>query len=146
MLVVDVIDGDTLVVDEAGRQVSVHLLGIDAPEIAGRNDVGECFGREAADLLRHLVAGKFVQLWPNATSGNVVDEIRRYVYVVVDVGPAVAVNWALVWQGYARADSIAPNTHEQESYRQAEQAARESGRGLWASTTCNGERRAVLPA
>jgi len=146
MPVVDVIDGDTLVVDEVGRQLTVHPLGIEAPDIARRNEASECFGREAAELLRHQVGGRFVQLWPNATTDNVVHEIRRYVYVVVDVGPAVAVNWTLVWQGYARADSIAPNTHEQESYRQAEQAARESGRGLWASTTCNGERRAVLPA
>ncbi len=145
MAVVDVIDGDTLVVDEAGRRVIVHLLGVDAPEIAGRNEASECFGREAADLLRQLVAGRLVQLRPNAAA-NAFDELRRYVYVVVDTGQAVAVNWALVWQGYAWTQSTAPNTHEQETYRQAEQAARESGRGLWASTTCNGQRRAVLPA
>jgi endonuclease YncB( thermonuclease family) len=47
-----VVDGDTLDVSGPGGEVTVRIVGINAPE------AGECFGDEATDALAELVAAR----------------------------------------------------------------------------------------
>ena len=52
-----VIDGDSLELVIDGAMVEVRLLGINAPELAGLDDVESCNGVAARDHLRRLVDG-----------------------------------------------------------------------------------------
>src|SRR3989338_11663804 len=59
--VVRVIDGDTVMVRIADREVTVRLIGVDAPETGGKGEEGK-WGREAMEFLRGLLDGGIVAL------------------------------------------------------------------------------------
>ena len=114
--VVRVKDGDSLVVDSAGRQVDVRLADIDAPE--HRQPRGD----EASALLRSLVEGREVQL--QLVGGDAYRRVVAHVFVDgVDVN-AELVRRGLAWvrRGYDPAPQLI--RHEDE--------ARDAQRGLWA--------------
>ena len=114
--VVRVKDGDSLVVDSAGRQVDVRLADIDAPE--HRQPCGD----EASALLRSLVEGREVQL--QLVGGDAYRRVVAHVFVDgVDVN-AELVRRGLAWvrRGYDPAPQLI--RHEDE--------ARDAQRGLWA--------------
>ncbi|HDK44724.1 MAG TPA: hypothetical protein ENG94_00430, partial [Actinobacteria bacterium] len=54
--VLRVIDGDTLIVRQQGEEITVRLIGVNAPE----HD--ECYGSQATQALRHMVDGRTVIL------------------------------------------------------------------------------------
>ncbi|WP_210244082.1 thermonuclease family protein [Arthrobacter yangruifuii] len=61
--VVRVIDGDTLVVDLAGEDVTVRLLNVDTPETKDPNEPVQCLGPEATVFLEEaLPPGSSVEL------------------------------------------------------------------------------------
>ena len=53
--VLEVIDGDTVVVRTGQTTEHVRLLGIDTPEIAHHGQPGDCFGAEAATRTAELL-------------------------------------------------------------------------------------------
>lgn len=58
-----VIDGDTIDVRVGGQgTVSVRLLGINTPEVAGPYRTAQCFGNEASANAKRLLAGATVYL------------------------------------------------------------------------------------
>lgn len=114
--VVAVTDGDTLVVDTATGRHRVRLLGVDAPE------TGQRFGPAARDALAGLVLGRSVTLRVVGT-----DRYGRNVGLVERDGTEV--NLAMVQDGWAWHDERLARRGE---LREAEAAARQAGRGLWA--------------
>ena len=122
----EVIDGDTLDVRLADGTVErVRLIGINAPE------AGECFSDEATSALATMVAGEEVQLVADVTDRDQYERLLRYVQ-----HDGVAVNAALVQDGFARSRSYPPDTAEQVHLDRAEAEARASGAGLWAEDAC----------
>lgn len=130
--VVRVIDGDTIVVREAGAQVEakVRFIGIDTPEIEQDPTKSECFGGEAVDWLREqLPAGTPVQLVADPTQDNQdrYGRLLRYVWVdqTQDVG------WLLVIRGYAHEYTYDDPYELQPDYRQAQSHAQAQPAGGW---------------
>jgi micrococcal nuclease len=118
-VVVDVIDGDTLVL--AGGERVRHLL-VDAPE------ADACFGASASRFHRDLVLGARVELDDDEVCRDRFD--RRLAYVAHD---GRDVGRLLVERGYACVLHVPPTGDERlADYRAAEAAARAAGRGLWA--------------
>jgi micrococcal nuclease len=120
-----VIDGDTIDVESVG---TVRLLGVDAPEMHGANDVAERFARESADYVRRRLLGQTVRLeldWQKLDRYG-----RTLAYVQLDDGSLF--NADLIRDGYAVA-------YVQQPYRRMdefiglEREARLAGRGLWAT-------------
>ena len=58
-----VLDADTYAGEMAGGVVRLRLAGVDAPEL------GQPFGRAAADSVRRLLRGKYVWVRPAGTDG-----------------------------------------------------------------------------
>ncbi len=58
--VVAVLDGDTIVVEVAGRRVRVRYIGIDTPETKRPDTPVQCFGKAATRANERLVAGERV--------------------------------------------------------------------------------------
>lgn len=123
-----VVDGDTLEVSVAGTTETLRLLGIDTPETHHPTRPVECFGPEATARLAELV--------PPGTSISLERDVeprdrfgRLLVYVRRDDG--LDVNRTMVAEGYAAVLVIEPNGSRAATLREAEQAARGSGRGLW---------------
>lgn len=141
--VVQVIDGDTLVVQMPGyAEERLRLIGVDAPEVS---DTPEPLGLEAAAYVVERLAGRIVfletdikrvdhhgrllgYLWverpalppPGAQASACRDELRQKLF-----------NAQLLLDGYAQMVTVPPNVKYVEFFREFQREARESGQGLW---------------
>ena len=116
-LVVSVIDGDTIELEDGSR---VRYLGIDTPE------TGEPYYSEATARNKELVEGKVVYLQKGKRDRDEYDRLLRYVYV-----DGVFVNAELVAQGLATSYIFDPNDRYSQVLVQLEQYAKMKKRGLW---------------
>jgi micrococcal nuclease len=128
--VVEVIDGDTLVVDlPGGDGEHVRLIGIDTPESVARDRPDECFGAEASRELGGLVPpGTALRVERDVEARDRYGRLLAYVYRASD---GLFVNLALVTSGHAEVLTYEPNTAHRTELEQAERDARASGAGLW---------------
>jgi micrococcal nuclease len=132
--VVRPVDGDTVVVDIAGQQESVRLIGIDTPESVAQDRPVECFGVEAkARTAELLPEGTLVRLERDVEARDRYDRLLAYVTRDAD---GLLVNLALVEEGFAESISYPPNVARQGDLDRAEADARAAARGLWAA--CGG--------
>lgn len=120
--VVNVHDGDIITVLDANKtQHKIRLAGIDAPE------QGQAYGKASRDNLAQHVAGKQVSIeWTKY------DKYQRIVGTVLLDGKDQNIEQlraGLAWHYKKYQNEQTPE--EREAYAQAEQAARETGIGLW---------------
>ena len=127
------VDGDTIDVRVAGRTERVRLIGIDTPESVRPGTPVECFGREASAATKALLDHQVVRLVKDVEETDRYGRLLRYVYL----GDEMA-NARLVANGYATAYTYPPNVRHADLFVQLEREAREGGRGLWSSDTCDG--------
>ena len=127
--VVEVIDGDTVVLSFDGREESVRLIGVDTPETRHPARPVECFGPEATTFARSLMPeGSLVRVERDIEHRDDYGRLLGYVYRLSD---DVFVNYELVRQGFAVPLSINPNTTHATLFVDAAHAAQQSGSGLW---------------
>jgi endonuclease YncB( thermonuclease family) len=130
LTVVEVIDGDTVVLDD-GRQV--RLVGIQAPKLPlGRPDFDPWpLADEARTALERLVLDRPVRL---GYGGRQVDRHRRALAHLVLADGADAGSWAqgeMLASGLARVYSFPDNRALVGEMLAAERSARAAGRGIW---------------
>jgi micrococcal nuclease len=115
--VVEVIDGDTIVI-EGGYHV--RYIGIDSPEI------DEYYYLEAKQMNAELLDGKKVRLESDITDKDKYGRLLRYVYV-----GDVFVNAEMVRQGCAWAMAYPPDIKYLVYLEAMEKEARQLKRGFW---------------
>ncbi len=126
-LVTKVIDGDTIVLDNGEV---VRYIGIDTPEIRAHSKGGpDCYALEAKVRNKELVLNKKVRLVKDVSNRDRYHRLLRYVYV-----GDTFINETLVREGYAKVATYPPDVKYVDLFRQAEQEARQRGRGLWSSS------------
>ncbi len=116
-------DGDTIQLSD-GRKI--RYLGIDTPERGTNKIKGECFGQEATDINRKLIAGQTVEMAKDISEKDKYGRLLRYIWI-----DNVFINEFLLRQGFARLDIIPPDTKYLKEFKDAEKEAREQKRGLW---------------
>lgn len=127
--VVRLIDGDTIDVKVGWRTVTVRMLGIDTPETVDPRKPEQCYGREASDEVKKLLAGRKVRLEFNPNRERL-DKYRRYLaYVYRDDG--LFVNTFLLENGYAREYTFGKAYSKQQEFRMLEKSAHKDKAGLW---------------
>ena len=125
--VVDVLDGDTIVVTFTnGATDTVRLLGVDTPETHHPTRGVECFGPEAAEYTKRRLTGKVVRLESDVQRRDVYDRRLAYVYL-----HGQRFEDELLREGYARFLVIPPNDAHGRALLAAELDARDARRGLW---------------
>jgi micrococcal nuclease len=125
--VVDVLDGDTIVVAFAdGSTDTIRILGVDTPETHHPTQGVECFGPEAAAYSAERLTGRLVQLEYDIEKRDLYD--RQLAYVIVD---GHRFDDELLRRGYARLLVIDPNRAHAREMLDAELDARRHRRGLW---------------
>jgi len=130
--VVEVIDGDTLVVDLGRGNEHLRLIGIDTPETVAPDRPDECFGAEASRHLGDLAPpGTAIRLERDIEARDQYDRLLAYAYRARD---NLFLNLAQVTGGFAEPLAYPPNTAHQGDFEQAEREARTAGAGLW--TAC----------
>lgn len=124
--VVRVIDGDTIEVRIGSETWRVRYIGIDTPEtVDPRRPLG-CFGREASERNRELVADTTVELEKDVSEADDFGRLLRYVWLGDEM-----VNATLVREGYAVSSTYPPDVRYQELFLGLQREAQEAGRGLW---------------
>ena len=79
--VIDVADGDTIVVRVAGQRETVRLIGIDTPETKDPDEPVQCFGPEATEATEALLGqGTPVRLERDTEPRDQYGRLLAYVY------------------------------------------------------------------
>jgi endonuclease YncB( thermonuclease family) len=115
-------DGDTIKIDYNGTIEKVRLIGIDTPETK------ECFYLEAKKKLQSLIGGKSVRIEPDSSQGERDKYGRLLLYIWVD---SVNINEKMIKAGFAYEYTYNLPYKYQDSFKQAQQEARENKKGLW---------------
>ena len=125
--VVQVLDGDTIVVRRAGAvDETIRLLGVDTPETHHPRKPVQCFGPEAAAYTTRRLFGQIVHLEDDVERHDVYG--RRLAYVYLHGGNFER---ELLQQGYARLLVIEPNHAHARDMLDDELNARAHHVGLW---------------
>lgn len=138
---VDVTDGDTVVVRLSTGTERVRLIGIDTPELhdsekldrevrrSGQSRAAiQAMGRAARDVTASLLDGRTVTLEADVERRDRFDRTLAYVWL-----DDVLVNERIVERGWARLLTMPPNVRWVDRLRAAEARARTARVGLWAS-------------
>ena len=124
--VVDVYDGDTIKVIENGEEITISLVGIDAPEISRIKHVpGQPFCLSAKEYLSNLVLNKVVHIkfYGKDDSEYLLGEI---------FAENVNVNIEMLNAGLAEVYRGVPAQNlEITTYRDAEKKAKKAVKGIW---------------
>ena len=120
-----VVDGDTFHAEIDGRDWSVRLIGVDAPETIHPLLPPQPYGKEASDYLKQRLEGQSVEL---EFEGNKTDIYGRLLALVTLDGRLI--NAELLEDGYARAYLKFPFRLQDEFHRLEEQA-KAAKVGLW---------------
>ena len=128
--IVEVIDGDTIVIRSGQVTEPVRLIGIDTPEVAHHGQPDECFGPEAASRTEELLpVGSTVRLARDVEARDVYDRLLAYVFTT----EGTMVNMTLAAEGLATELAISPNLSAADEVAEAVGQARTARVGLWAS-------------
>lgn len=113
-----------------GRTYTVRYIGMDTPETVDPNKPVQPFGVEASNKNKELVSGKTIRLEKDVSETDRYGRLLRYVYV-----GNLFVNAELVKLGYAQVATYPPDVKYVDLFLQLQREARETGRGLWATST-----------
>ncbi len=125
---VRVIDGDTVVVRDGGRDVTVRIAGIDTPELHHPASRPQYLAREARQRLAALLGNGPVRLVPDGGRDRHDRYGRLLAYVETPDGRDAGA--VLVREGLARVYRKF-RVSRKERYLALEDEARRAGRGLW---------------
>jgi len=132
--VVQVFDGDTIVVRRAGAaDQTIRLLGVDTPETHHPRKPVQCYGPEAAAYTTRRLFGQVVQLQDDVERHDIYGRRLAYVYL-----HGVNFERELLQKGYARLLVIEPNHAHARDMLDDELNARAHRVGLWAACEPSG--------
>ena len=124
--VVHVYDGDTITVTENGKEITIRLVGIDAPEISRKKHLpGMPFCMKSKEYLSSLVLNKVVNIkfYGKDDAGKSLGEI---------FAETVNINIERINAGLAEMYRGVPARNLNiTAYRNAERSAKESVKGIW---------------
>lgn len=127
----DVVDGDTIKVSLGSEEKTVRFVGIDTPEtVDPRRPVG-CFGKEASNETKSLLAGKNIVLQKDVSDSDKYGRLLRLIFLPLNNGQTLFVNDYLVREGFAKVYTYPPDVKFNEQFKQAETEAKEFKRGMW---------------
>jgi micrococcal nuclease len=130
------VDGDTIAVSflqpdgSLARDIEkVRLIGIDTPETKRPDTPVECFGKKASAATASLIPpGTKVRLEGDVEARDRYGRLLAYVFRSDD---GLFVNHELVRTGFAASYPYPPNVTYADAFRDAADAARTVGVGLW---------------
>ena len=124
--VVDVLDGDTIVVVRDDRRDTIRLLGIDTPETHHPTKPVQCFGPEASAYTTRKLLEQTVRLEDDVETHDMYGRRLAYVYLHGE-----RFEDELLRLGYARLLVIEPNHADARTMLDEELDAKQHRRGLW---------------
>jgi micrococcal nuclease len=132
--VLRIIDGDTIVVKINGKEERVRLIGLDTPETVDPRKIVECFGKEASEEAKRILAENSVRLETDP-SQNIRDKYGRLLaYVFLNDGTNF--NKMMIENGYGYEYAYDVPYKYQKEFQSAEKSAKANKKGLWKEGAC----------
>ena len=132
--VVRIVDGDTIVVSLAGKDVKVRYIGMDTPEDVKPDSPVQPMSREAAAANTRLVGGRTVVMEKDISETDQYGRLLRYVWLHQS-STWTLVNLELVRLGYATALRYPPDVKYADLFDSAQSGAESSLLGIWGLTS-----------
>lgn len=134
-LVTRVVDGDTIIVLIDGVSEKVRLIGVDTPETVDPRKPVQCFGKEASAFTKSLLLDTTVKVEADPSQGDrdKYGRLLRYVFLL----DGTLVNQKIIAEGYGHEYTYKLPYKYQSEFKDAQRSARESQKGLWASSACS---------
>jgi len=131
--VTKVIDGDTIAVETQRGSTPVRLIGVDTPETVAPDQPIGCFGREASNYTKRVLAGRLVRLEIPRIGDSEDAYGRTLAYIWLDTNRdgryEHLFNEDLITLGLARTTTF---SHEyRREFERLREEAEERGAGLW---------------
>jgi micrococcal nuclease len=137
-----VVDGDTIkVVTDISTTLTVRMIGINTPETVDPRRKVECYGKEASQKAKDLLTDQIVRLDidPTQQKFDKYNRLLAYVYLVdKSDGKDLFFNKYMIENGFAYEYTYGTPYVFQKEFKEAEQAARDAGRGLWGNSLTTG--------
>lgn len=125
-----VVDGDTIVVNIAGEENKVRLIGVDTPESVHPDESRNVpYGKISSEFTRNALEGKLVYLEYDVEPTDQYGRILAYVWL-----DDVMFNKTLLTEGHAVLATYPPNVRYVDEFTVLQTQARDQGKGLWADT------------
>jgi micrococcal nuclease len=124
--VVEVLDGDTIVVLRGRTRDTVRLLGVDTPETRHPSKPVQCYGPEASAYTTRRLSDQTVRLEDDVERHDIYGRRLAYVYLHGE-----RFEDELLRKGFARLLVIEPNLAHARTMLDEELNARRERRGLW---------------
>jgi micrococcal nuclease len=124
--VVQVLDGDTVVVQRGSYRDTIRLLGVDTPETHHPTKPVQCYGPEASAYTASRLFGQLVRLEDDVERHDIYGRRLAYVYL-----RGANFEEELLRKGYARLLVIEPNHAHARDMLDDELDARARRVGLW---------------
>lgn len=132
--VVKVVDGDTVAINMDGKVETLRLIGLDTPETVDPRKPVQCFGIEASNKAKSVLAGQEVRIEADPTQG-VYDKYNRLLaYVYLKDGTLF--NKMMIAEGYGHEYTYNAPYKYQSEFKAAEMSAKTGEKGLWANGAC----------
>lgn len=138
-----VVDGDTIDVSIDGNIERLRLIGINTPETVDPRKPVECFGVEASNKAKEVLAGKKVILESDPSQGEFdkYDRLLRYVFLE----DGTNFNLLMIKEGYAYEYTYDIPYKYQVEFKQAQKEAELAKAGLWGSKCDNPDTAIITP-
>lgn len=133
--VLSVVDGDTIKARVDGEQVTIRIIGMDAPESINKN---ECFGKESSAKGKEFLNDKWIQIKSDKSQDNKDKYGRLLRYVYFDGGTDFGKR--MIEEGYAYEYTYDEPYNHQNDYKSMQAYSKSKSFGLWSKKTCNGQR------
>lgn len=136
--VTKVVDGDTIdvIIDE--KTYRLRLIGLNTPETVDPRTKVQCFGKEASNKAKELLADNFVSLESDPSQGERDKYGRLLRYVFLPDGTSY--NKFMIENGFAYEYTYDSDYKYQKEYKDAQAYALMNSLGLWSSSTCSGNK------
>ncbi len=132
--VTSVLDGDTLIANVAGHEVTLRLLGIDTPEIVDPRKPVQCYGPEASAKARELLAGKEIYIEKDGIKEHTTGNYDKYgrVLAYVKMADGTLYNQKMIEEGFAREYTFGKEKYiYQKEFKDVQKKAKKEKVGLW---------------
>ncbi|OGY35234.1 MAG: hypothetical protein A3D99_01005 [Candidatus Andersenbacteria bacterium RIFCSPHIGHO2_12_FULL_45_11] len=135
--VTKVVDGDTIDVQIGEKVERIRIIGMDTPETVDPRKPVQCFGKEASNKAKTILAGKKVRLESDSISGERDKYGRLLRYIYLENGTSF--EKLMISEGYAHEYTYNSIPYKyQADFKKAQKDAQTKKRGLWSPTSCNG--------
>ena len=138
-----VVDGDTVKLDFEGKVQSIRMIGVDTPEVKDPRKPVQCYGAEASAFTKKILLGQdvLISFDPTQDTRDKYDRLLLYIWLP----DGTLFNQLLIQEGYAFEYTYRIPYQYQDSFKTAQNDARNAARGLWAPTSCDGVASPVTP-